>query len=186
LLDIKNLSGRETKKEDRQRQLKEDRQRQLFDRLNKDSVMAGLLSPAKSKVGKITRVSFNQSTSEIFDSGFFENKDNDTIFKGVKNYLEAAEIVFKKSKSEKAKLTNSTFFRSLFSVFHDVVDKALKEYGDLKVDSFINVLEPISKLNYDSYTGTSNATLSKVVSDMKKELNEYERRYNDLNSQDLF
>jgi len=62
LLDIKNLSGTETKKE--------DRQRQLFDRLNKDSVMAGLLSPSKSQVGKITRVSFNQSTSELFDSGF--------------------------------------------------------------------------------------------------------------------
>lgn len=178
LLDIKNLSGRETKKE--------DRQRQLFDRLNKESVMAGLLSPAKSQVGKITRVSFNQSTSELFDSGFFQDKDNETIFKGVKNYLEAAEKVFKKSKSEKAKLTNSIFFRALFSVFHEVVDKALKEYSDLKVESFTNVLEPISKLNFDSYTGTSNATLSKVVSDMRKELNEYERRYNNLNSQDLF
>ncbi|MEZ5013595.1 MAG: DGQHR domain-containing protein [Chitinophagales bacterium] len=178
LLDIKNLSGRETKKE--------DRQRQLFDRLNKESVMAGLLSPAKSQVGKITRVSFNQSTSELFDSGFFQDKDNETIFKGVKNYLEAAEKVFKKSKSEKAKLTNSIFFRALFAVFHEVVDKALKEYSDLKVESFSNVLEPISKLNFDSYTGTSNATLSKVVSDMRKELNEYERRYNNLNSQDLF
>ena len=178
LLDIKNLSGRETKKE--------DRQRQLFDRLNKESVMAGLLSPAKSQVGKITRVSFNQSTSELFESGFFQDKDNETIFKGVKNYLEAAEKVFKKSKSEKAKLTNSIFFRALFAVFHEVVDKALKEFSDLKVESFSNVLEPISKLNFDSYTGTSNATLSKVVSDMRIELNEYERRYNNLNSQDLF
>ena len=148
--------------------------------------MAGLLSPAKSQVGKITRVSFNQSTSELFDTGFFQDKDNETIFKGVKNYLEAAEKVFKKSKSEKAKLTNSIFFRALFAVFHEVVDKGLKEYSDLKVESFTNVLEPISKLNFDSYTGTSNATFSKVVSDMRKELNEYERRYNNLNSQDLF
>ena len=178
LLDIKNLSGRESKKE--------DRQRQLFDRLNKESVMAGLFSPAKSQVGKITRVSFNQSTNEIFDSGFFQDKDNETIFKGVKNYLEAAEKVFKKSKSEKAKLTNSMFFRSLFAVFHEVVDKALKDYSDLKVESFTNVLDPISKLNFDSYAGSSNATFSKVVSDMRKELNEYERRYNNLNSQDLF
>lgn len=178
LLDIKNLSGRETKKE--------DRQRQLFDRLQKESVMAGLLSPAKSQVGKITRVSFNLATSDIFEGGFFQDKDNETIFKGVKNFLEAAEKIFKRSKSEKAKLTNSIFFRALFSVFHEVVDKALKDYSDLKVESFTNVMEPISKLNFDSYTGTSNATLSKVVSDMRKELNEYERRYNILNSQDLF
>lgn len=178
LLDIKNLSGRETKKE--------DRQRQLFDRLNKDSVLAGLMSPSKSRVGKITRVSFNQATSDLFDSGFFQDKDADTIYKGVKNYLEAAEEVFKKSKSEKAKLTNSTFFKALFAVFHEAIDKTLKDFGDLKVESLINTLDPISKLNFDSYTGTSNATLSKVVSDMRKELNEYEKRYNSLNSANLF
>jgi DNA sulfur modification protein DndB len=178
LLDIKNLSGRETKKE--------DKQRQLFDRLNQDSVLAGLLSPAKSQVGRITRVSFNQATNDIFESGFFQDKDAETVLKGVKNYLDAAEKVFKKSKSEKAKLTNSILFRSLFAVFHEVVDKTLKEYSDLKVDSFINSLEPISKLNFDSYTGTSNATYSKVVSDMRKELNEYAKRYNNLNSQNLF
>lgn len=178
LLDIRNLSGKETKKE--------DRQRQLFDRLNKESVLTGLLSPAKSRVGKITRVAFNRATNEIFDSGFFHDKDNDTVFKGVKNYLEAAEKVLKRSKSQRAKLTNSIFFVALFSVFHEVIDKALKDYGDLKVESLVNALDPISKLNYDSYTGTSNATLGRVVSDMRKELNEYERRYNSLDSEALF
>jgi DGQHR domain-containing protein len=178
LLDIKNLSGKETKKE--------DKQRQLFDRLNKESVLAGLMSPSKSQVGKITRVSFNQATSDLYDSGFFQDKDAETVFKGVKNYLEAAEIVFKKSKSDKAKLTNSTLFRALFAVFHDVIDKTLKNYSDLKIESLINSLDPISKLPFDSYTGTSNATYSKVVSDMRKELNEYDKRYNNLNSENLF
>ncbi|CAG5069009.1 hypothetical protein DYBT9623_01743 [Dyadobacter sp. CECT 9623] len=178
LLDIKNMSGRESKKE--------ERQRQLFDRLNTDSVLAGLLSPSKSQVGKITRVSFNQSTNDIFESGFFEDKDNDIIFKGVKNYLEASERVLKLSKSEKAKLTNATFFRSLFAIFHEVVDKTLKEHSDLKIESISNVLEPISKLNFDSYTGTGNATFNKVVSDMRKELNEYERRYSNITGEHLF
>jgi len=178
LLDIKNLSGRETKKE--------DKQRQLFDRLNQDSVMAGLMSPSKSQVGKITRVSFNQATNELFDSGFFQDKDGETIFKGVKNYLEAAEKVFKRSKSDKAKITNSTLFRALFAVFNEIIDKSLKEYGDLKVESLSNSLDPISRIAFDLYTGTSNATLNKVVSDMRKELNEYERRYNNMPSQDLF
>jgi DGQHR domain-containing protein len=178
LLDIKNLSGKETKKE--------DRQRKLFDRLNQDSVLAGNLSPSKSQVGKITRVSFNQATNEIFESGFFQDKDDDTIYRGVRNYLDASEKIFKKSKSEKAKLTNSTLFRALFSIFHEVIDKSLKENGDLKADSLAKTLDPVSKLQYDVYTGTSNATLTKVVSDMRKELNEYNRRYNNLNSQNLF
>ncbi len=178
LLDIKNLTGRETKKE--------EKQRQLFDKLNNNSVLAGLMSPSKSRVGKITRVSFNQATSELFESGFFQGKDIDTIYKGIKNYLEASEKVFKKSKAEKAKLTNSTFFRAIFAIFNDIIDKSLKDFGDLKPESLENTLEPISRLNYDNYTGTSNATLNKVVSDMKKELNEYERRYTEISHADLF
>jgi DNA sulfur modification protein DndB len=178
LLDIKNLSGRETKKE--------DLQRQLFDKLNTDSVLAGLLSPAKSKVGKITRVSFNQATNELFENGFFHNKDIETIFRGVKNFLQAAEIVFKNSKSEKAKLTNSILFRAIFAIFNEVVDKCLRNYSDFKVESIVNILDPISKINFDGYTGTSNATYSKVVSDMRKELNEYNKRYFNLNSENIF
>lgn len=178
LLDIKNLSGRETKKE--------EKQRDLFDRLNTDSVLAGLMSPAKSKVGKITRVSFNQASSELFESGFFQDKDIDTIYKGVKNYLEAAEIIFKRSKSDKAKLTNSTLFRSLFAIFNEIIDGALKDNGDLKVESLTNRLDPISRISFDLYTGTSNATFNRVVSDMRKELNGYDKRYNEMTGEDLF
>ena len=93
LLDIKNLTGRESKKE--------DKQRQLFDRLNINSVLAGYLSASKSKTGYITRVSFNSATNELFESGFFQDKDIDTIFKGVKNYLQAAEKIFKRSNMTK-------------------------------------------------------------------------------------
>jgi len=178
LLDIKNLSGRETKKE--------EKQRDIFDRLSQDSVLAGLMSPSKSKVGKITRVSFNQATNELFESGFFQDKDLETVYRGIKNYLEAAEQVFKRSKSEKAKLTNSTLFRALFAIFNEIVDTALKIHGDLKIDSLVNSLDPISRLPFDFYTGTSNATFNKVVSDMRKELNDYDRRYNNMPDTDLF
>ena len=80
----------------------------------------------------------------------------------------------------------NTFFKALFAIFHEAIDKTLKDFGDLKVKSISNTLDPISKLNFDSYTGTSNATLTKVVSDMRKELNEYDKRYNSLNSDNLF
>ena len=63
---------------------------------------------------------------------------------------------------------------------------ALVVNKDVKVESLTNSLDPISRITFDLYTGTSNATLNKVVSDMRKELNEYERRYNNMPSQDLF
>lgn len=178
LLDIKNLTGRETKKE--------ERQRVLFDRLNKNSVIAGLMSPTKSQVGKITRLSFNQATNELFDTGFYQYKDDLTIYKGVKNYLEAVEIVFNNSKSSKAKITNTNLFRAIFAIFKDITDKSLKEYGDLKVESLVNCLEPISRISFDSYTGTSNAAVQKIISDMKDELEGHSQLYHNVDNEQLF
>jgi len=178
LLDIKNLTGRETKKE--------ERQRVLFDRLNKQSVIAGLMSATKSQVGKITRVSFNQATNELFDTGFFQDKDDLTIYKGVRNYLEAVEIVFNNSKSPKAKITNTNLFRAIFAIFKETTDKSLRDFGDLKVESLVNCLEPISRISFDSYTGTSNAAVQKIISDMKFELEGYGQIYHDVDSEQLF
>jgi len=167
LLDIKDLAGKETKKE--------EKQRDLFDRLNKESVLAGLLSPAKSKVGKISRVTFNQATSEIFENSFFQDKTLDILFKGIKNYLEAVEKVFIQSKSKKAKLTSSVLFRAVFILFNDITEKSLRDFGDLKVEHLQIILEPISKLNYEVYTGTNTSTVYKIISDMKKEINQYHK-----------
>lgn len=179
LLDIKNLSGRETKKE--------EKQRKLFNLLNEDSVMAGLLSPSKSKVGKITRVVFNQATNEIFESGFFKDKDIETTYKGLKNYLAALEITLIKSKSDKAKINNGLIFKASLGIFHDIIDMCLEKYGDLKESSLTACLEPISRINYDSYQGTSNTTYSAILSDMKEELRKENRsQYGELDKADLF
>lgn len=163
LIDIKNLTGKESSLE--------EKQRELFNRLNKESILAGFLSATKSKPGFITRLSFNNATHPIFSNPYLKDEDIDIIFNAVKNYLEAVDNVFKKSKSAKARINNTTLFKAVFSVFNDIIDKTLTEHSNLKVKSIENILEPISKLSYDFYTGTSNATLVKVVADMKKELN---------------
>lgn len=179
LLDIKNLSGKETKKE--------DKQRKLFDMLNNDSVVAGLLSPSKSMVGKITRLTFNQATNDLFESGFFKDKDIDTIYKGLKNYLSALEVTLLKSKSNKAKITNGLIFKASLAIFHDIIDASLVQFGDLKEKSLMSCLEPISRINYDIYKGTSNATYSAILNDMKDELRkDNHSQYGDLDKSDLF
>jgi DGQHR domain-containing protein len=167
LLDIKNLAGRETKKE--------EKQKELFDKLNKDSVLAGLMSPTKSQVGKITRVSFNGATNQLFENSYFEDKDVNIIYKGIKNYLQAVENVFRKSKSQRAKVNNGTFFKAIFDIFNEVVDRTLKEYGNLKVDSIEDVLDPISRIDYDTYIGSSKALLQKLTREMRSELNRHEK-----------
>ncbi|MFH3692472.1 DGQHR domain-containing protein [Acinetobacter baumannii] len=179
LLDIKNLSGKETKKE--------DKQRKLFDLLNEDSVMAGLFSPHKSKVGKITRVVFNQATNEIFESGFFKDKDVGTIYKGLKNYLAALETTLVKSKSQKAKITNGLIFKSALGIFQDIIDLSLEKHGNLKEEALAVCLEPISRINYDSFTGTSNTTYTTLLNEMREEIKKEKRdQYDEVNTEDLF
>lgn len=179
LLDIKNLSGKETKKE--------DKQRKLFDLLNEDSVMAGLFSPSKSRVGKITRVVFNQATNEIFETGFFKDKDVNTIHKGLKNYLSALETTLIKSKSQKAKITNGLIFRAALGVFQDIIDLSLEKHGNLKEDALAICLEPISRVNYDSYTGTSHATFNSLLTEMRDEIKKEKRdQYDEVNTEALF
>lgn len=178
LIDIKNLAGSETKKE--------EKQRIVFDRLNENSVLTGLLSPNKSRVGRITRVAFNSATSDIFENGLLKGKNAETIYKCLKNYFEAVDQIFTKSKSEKAKLTNTTFFKASLAIFSEVTEKTLKRSNDLKVESLVIVLEPISKINFDSYTGSNNATYQKVLSDMRAELNDYMREFDSQISDSIF
>ncbi|MCG8796655.1 DGQHR domain-containing protein [Tenacibaculum finnmarkense] len=162
LIDIKNLSGKESKKE--------EKQRDLFDLLNKNSVISGLMSATKSKAGKISKNTFNQATSKILDSGYFSDEDTSVIYKALKNYLEASEIVLLSTNSDKAKLTKSMIFRALFEIFNEVVELSFKKFNNLKLDSLIETLSPIGSLNFDNHIGSSNSVLVKLVSDMKKEL----------------
>lgn len=163
LLDIKQLTDRETPTE--------EIQRQLFDLLNKESSISGLLAPTRSISGKISRKTFNDATKELIENGPFKGKPVDIIYKGVKNYLSAAEIILEKSKAENAKLNKTVMFKSLFRLFNDVVDKTLDESGNLKVDAIIHVLDPISIIDFDSFSGSNNTTISELTNSMKNEVN---------------
>lgn len=160
LIDIKNLTGKESKKD--------EKQRELFDLLNTNSNMKGLFSATKSQLGKISKTTFNQATDQIFETGYFANESVDVTYKAVKNYLEAAEIILASTNSDKAKLTKSMIFRAIFEIFNDVVELTLKKYQNLKVESLLDALSPIGSLNYDNYVGSSNSVLNKIVLDMKK------------------
>ena len=162
LIDIKNLTGKESQKG--------ERQRILFEMLNKDSVMKGLLLATKSKLGKISKTTFNQATDQIFETGYFSNENIDVTYKAVKNYLQAVEVVLMSTNSDKAKLTKSMIFRSVFDIFNDIVEMSLKKHENLKIESLIDVLSPIGSLDYDNYIGSSNSVFGKIVIDMKKTL----------------
>ena len=163
LLDIKQIAGTET--------TTEEKQRIVFDKLNLNSPMAGLLSPDSSTRGRISRTAFNRATKTIFENGPFKDKSSDIIYKGFRNYLEASEITLDNSKQDSARLNKSLIFRALFNVFTDVVTKSLADFGDIKTDSIYSVLDPISIIRYDEYAGSSDATVNKLSAEMRNEMN---------------
>ena len=164
LLDIKSQAGTETKLE--------EKQRNLFDKLNKESVIAGNLLPNDSKAGKISRTVFNSSTKAIFENGPLSNMTEDVVFKAVSNYLEAIDKIFKLSKDKEARLNKSVIFKSVFTVFNEVCEKCLLKYGNVKTKSLEEYLNPLIELNYSEYIGTNKATEAKIVTDIRKCLRE--------------
>lgn len=164
ILDIKNQAGTETKLE--------ERQRELFDKLNKDSALAGYLLPNESKAGKISRTVFNSSTQAIFEGGPICDMGDDAIYKTVKNYLEAVDALFKQTENPDARINKTVLFKAVFNIFNEVCEKCLIKYKNVKVESFIDYLYPIQQLNFEEYTGTNNATVNKIVNDLRKLLKE--------------
>lgn len=158
ILDIKSQAGTETKLE--------ERQRELFDKLNKDSVLAGYLLPNESKTGKISRTVFNSSTKQVFENGPISDLGDDLIYRTIKNYLEAIDVIFKETGNPDARINKTILFKALMKIFNDVCDKCLIKYKDLKVESLISYLEPIGKLNFSEYTGTNKATETKIGNDL--------------------
>lgn len=168
LLDIKDLAGRETKRE--------EKQRDLFDLLNKSSIMAGLLSANKSISGKISRSTFNEATNVIFDNGPLKDQDITIIYKAIKNYLEAFSVVFANSGSQMPKLSKAIFFRAAFILANEVMDNCLKANGNLKTASLLKIVEPLSEVQYDNYVGSNRATVQRLVTDMRRELERSNKR----------
>lgn len=164
ILDIKGQAGTETKLE--------ERQRLLFDRINKESALAGYLLPNESRTGMISRTVFNSATKAIFESGPVADLGDDVIFKSLKNYVDAVDSLFKETGNHQARINKSVIFRAIMVVFNEVCEKCLIKYKNVKVEALRDYLQPIQRLNFEEYTGTNNATVNKLANDIRNLLKE--------------
>lgn len=177
LLDIKGLAGKESSLE--------ERQTQLFNLLNKNSPLANKLLANTSKVGYISKKVFNESTKEFLENGFFADKEINYVYQGFNNYLNAIELVFSNSENEKAKLTTANIFEALCMIFNDCIDKSLQLFNNLKVENLQSVLQPLCRISYENY-GSNRSHLKRLVIDMKKEINQYDTKYRNVDEDSIF
>lgn len=168
LLDIKKMAGTETKIE--------ERQRILFDMLNTASALKDKFSSSKSARGKISRKLFYDATNSIFTSGPLSGENGEIIYKAVSNFIAAMQHTLEKSGNDEAQLHKGIYFKASFEIFHEVAEAVLNDYSNMKEESFIEILEPISTLPFDNYSGSNNATVKKLANDMRTAIHQRRRK----------
>jgi DNA sulfur modification protein DndB len=126
---------------------------------NPQSPLCGKMSATKSAAGKITHVPFKQAIDPLFKIEAFADATTEQKAKLLINFLSAVEAIL--SGIEKVSmLTNSAFFRALFSSFRPALNMAMLKHGNCKEKSFKDVLAPLEHIDWDAHKGTNNAAIA--------------------------
>ncbi|QYG05646.1 DGQHR domain-containing protein [Janthinobacterium sp. PAMC25594] len=153
LLDIKQLAQIEGERD--------TTLRELFDGVKKTPNLnfSGLLSPSKSVVGKVSRVTFNRAVGQALDSSVLQGLDKKKKLTLLINYIKAFENVLDDQKL----LTRSAFLEAIFDVFEQAVRQSLLSYKNAKTESIQKVISPIAKYSYGDSTLRSVGQVKKAV-----------------------
>jgi DGQHR domain-containing protein len=165
LLDIKQLAGSET--------TTEEKLRRLFDAVaqDPDSPLRGQMSPAATKSGMISRVTFNTALKKPMETGTLSQTDNDPDrARLVINYLTAARRIMRQSGAQRNDLTKATILQAFFEIFDEVVDQTLQRDRALRPDNFTESLLPLTALDFDQYVGSNRPSKAQLVADMRAQL----------------
>jgi DNA sulfur modification protein DndB len=152
LIDIKEVAQRESVK---------DREfRRIFDELNRDadSPLNGLLSPASSASGKISRVTFNRAMDDIVDNTVVRQLSQEAQYKLIKNYFKSVE----NSISSPKLISKSAYFEAFCHTFNEVIKLAKAIKGNFKYESLCEILAPIKNIDLEHITAGGNVRISKT------------------------
>ncbi len=153
LLDIKQLAQIESERD--------SILRDLFDGIRKTSSLAfsNLLSPSKSVVGKVSRVTFNRAVGQALDSSILQGLDNKKRLVILANYIRA----FESALDDQKLLTRSAFLEAIFDVFEQAIRQSLLTHKNAKTESIEKVIRPIAKYSYADSTLRSVGQVKKAV-----------------------
>lgn len=135
--------------------------RELFDGIRKTPSLkiSGLMSPAKSAKGKISRVTFNRAIGQALDSSVLQGLDAKKRLTLLVNYFQA----FENNLEDVSLLTRSAFLEAIFDIFEQAVRQSLLSYKDAKAGSIGKVIAPIAKYSYSPAALRSVGQVKKEV-----------------------
>lgn len=143
----------------------EHRRLLLFKELNENpsSVLFGKMSRTSTKKGAISHATFQDAISPLLTKYPLDHNKSEIRLGIMINFLQALhDILLEDSKVDK--LTNSAFFQAIMKVFPEICARVLQRQSNFKYESFLDVLEPISNIRWDDYTGTNKQTITALSS----------------------
>jgi DGQHR domain-containing protein len=160
LLDIKQVAEIES--------TSEQVLRGLFDTLNSDdnSPLRKLLSPSKSIVGKISRVTFNKAMMPVIRANVWPNTSKKSQYQLLLNFLRAVSEVL----DDRTVLTKSAFIESIFDIFDDVIQTSIAKHSNAKESSIKEVLQPLSSVDFLSISSKGKSTKATYLEAIKNAL----------------
>lgn len=133
----------------------------LFDELNTrpDSPLCNRLSATKSVPGKLTHVPFKKAIDGVLQLPAvkklnFAQKTNLLV-----NFLSALQEVLAGNEQARNKLANAVFFEAIFGIFSSILQQIWERYANYKIDSFVDVLRPLERINWEAHKGTNRAAV---------------------------
>ncbi|MHB8090534.1 MAG: DGQHR domain-containing protein [Syntrophales bacterium] len=155
----------------------------LFDALDQEleSPLCGKMARTKSVPGKLSHVPFKNALDPILELAPLNNFSQEQRVKLIINYLKAVENVLLKMYGKPEKLSNTAFFQAIMGSFIDACNLAMTQYGNYKSESFENVLEPISGIDFEYHKGTNQQAIKELTTAIRNVIS-----INQTISEDIF
>lgn len=132
-----------------------------------DSPLYGKTSATTSVPGKVSHVPFQSALSPIIEGKILRKFDYDKKKVLIKNYLCAVSSILNRMEGHDKRMTSSAFFQAIFKVFDDVCSSSLTYYKNYQERSLENILDGISKIDFDKHSGSNQQTISQMASELQ-------------------
>ncbi len=133
----------------------------IFNELNTrpDSPLCNRLSATRSVPGKITHVPFKKAIDGVLQLPAVKKLSFEQKVLLLNNFLVATQEILSENEKATSKLTNAVFFEALFGIFGAVLQQIWERHANYKIESFLSVLRPIERINWDAHRGTNRAAI---------------------------
>ena len=141
---------------------------QLFNKLNDDpeSPLFNRLSSTTSVPGKLSHVPFQQVIDPLLEKEPMNVFDFDKKYMLLKNFLTAIDTILTDNFGDSKRLTTTVFFNAIFNNFDMIFNRVVMK-GNLQVENFIDVINPIKDIDFDEYKGTGKAADKELTDEIK-------------------